>query len=48
MASSGFFHSSTELLCDGVSLAAIAEAEGTPLYVYSAADIRARFRTLWL
>src|SRR6202042_538050 len=33
-------------VCDGVSLSAIAEAEGTPLYVYSAASIRARYREL--
>ena len=33
-------------MCDDVSVAAIAEAEGTPLYVYSAADIRTRFRIL--
>lgn len=33
-------------MCDGVPLAAIAEAEGTPLYVYSAAAIRERFRAL--
>jgi len=33
-------------VCDDVSVAAIAEAEGTPLYVYSAADIRTRFRIL--
>jgi diaminopimelate decarboxylase len=46
MSSTGFSHSNSELLCDGVPLAAIAEAEGTPLYVYSAADIRRRFRVL--
>ena len=46
MPSSGFFQSSHELLCDGVSLAAIADAEGTPLYVYSAALIRDRFRAI--
>jgi diaminopimelate decarboxylase len=33
-------------VCDGVSLSAIADAEGTPLYVYSAASIRARYREL--
>ena len=42
----GFFYSNRELVCDGVPLAAIAEATGTPVYVYSAADIRARFRAL--
>jgi len=30
-------------VCDGVPLAAIAAAEGTPLYVYSAATVRARY-----
>jgi len=33
-------------VCDGVSLAAIADAEGTPLYVYSAAAIRDRYRVI--
>jgi diaminopimelate decarboxylase len=33
-------------VCDGVELQAIADAEGTPLYVYSAALIRERFRAL--
>ncbi|MXZ73401.1 MAG: diaminopimelate decarboxylase [Acidobacteria bacterium] len=32
--------------CDGVDLAAVAAAEGTPLYVYSAAGIVARYRAL--
>jgi diaminopimelate decarboxylase len=32
-----------ELLCDGVSLAAAAEAHGTPLYVYSRAAIEAAY-----
>jgi diaminopimelate decarboxylase len=31
------------LVCDGVPLAAIAAAEGTPLYVYSAAAFRERY-----
>jgi diaminopimelate decarboxylase len=35
-----------ELVCDGVSLTALAEAEGTPLYVYSAAVIRERYQRL--
>jgi diaminopimelate decarboxylase len=35
-----------ELVCDGVPLAAIADAEGTPFYVYSAAVIRERHRAL--
>lgn len=42
----GFSASDTDLLCDGVSVAGIAEAAGTPLYVYSAARIRERFREL--
>lgn len=42
----GFHSSHSELTCDGVSLSAIAESEGTPLYVYSAADIRARYTAL--
>jgi diaminopimelate decarboxylase len=35
-----------ELVCDGVPLSAIADAEGTPLYVYSAAALRARYRAI--
>ena len=46
MPSTGFFHANQELLCDGVSVATIAEREGTPLYVYSAAAIRERFRAI--
>jgi diaminopimelate decarboxylase len=46
MSPTGFSHSTTGLLCDGVALSAIAEAEGTPLYVYSAAEIRRRFLAL--
>jgi diaminopimelate decarboxylase len=42
----GFSRSSDELLCDGVSLSAIAAAEGTPVYVYSAATLRQRYRDL--
>ena len=34
------------LLCDGVPLADIAAAVGTPLYVYSAAALRERYRAL--
>lgn len=34
------------LLCDGVSLTAIAAAEGTPLYVYSAEVLRERYRAI--
>ncbi len=33
-------------MCDGVSLASIAAAEGTPLYVYSAAALRERYRSI--
>ena len=33
-------------MCDGVPLAPIAEAEGTPLYVYSAATIADRYRAI--
>jgi diaminopimelate decarboxylase len=42
---SGFSRTSNELFCDGVPLAAIAEAEGTPVYVYSADVLRERYRT---
>ena len=38
--------SSEDLLCDGVPLASIAAAEGTPVYVYSAALLRERYRAL--
>ncbi len=34
------------LACDGVSLASIAATEGTPVYVYSAALLRERYRAL--
>ena len=41
----GFFRDETsKLTCDGVSLAAIAEAVGTPVYVYSRASIEESFR----
>jgi len=43
---SGFFHQSGELVCDGVPLSAIADAEGTPCYVYSSATIRDRFKAM--
>ena len=33
-------------MCDGVRLEPIADAEGTPLYVYSAATIAARYRAI--
>jgi len=42
----GFSHTTQELVCDGVSLSAIARAEGTPTYVYSAALLRQRYREL--
>jgi diaminopimelate decarboxylase len=42
----GFSQTSHELACDGVSLSAIAAAEGTPLYVYSAAVLRQRYRDI--
>lgn len=35
-----------ELVCDGVRLAGVAEAEGTPLYVYSAATLRDRYHAI--
>jgi len=34
------------LVCDGVALSAIAEGAGTPVYVYSAASFRARYRAI--
>lgn len=40
----GFFRQGGELTCDGVSLSAIAQAAGTPVYVYSAASIEESFR----
>src|SRR5437762_39692 len=43
---SGFYSTNGELVCDGVSLGAIADAVGTPLYVYSADVIRARYRAI--
>ncbi|MCC7417476.1 MAG: diaminopimelate decarboxylase [Acidobacteria bacterium] len=42
----GFHHHAHELVCDGVPLAGLAQAEGTPLYVYSAAALRARYRAI--
>ncbi|OFV89757.1 MAG: diaminopimelate decarboxylase [Acidobacteria bacterium RIFCSPLOWO2_12_FULL_65_11] len=41
---SGFSRTSNELVCDGVPLSAVADAEGTPLYVYSADVLRERYR----
>jgi len=42
----GFSRTSEDLSCDGVSLSAIAAAAGTPVYVYSAAVLRQRYRDL--
>ena len=44
--SNGFFTTNHELVCDGVPLRAIAETVGTPVYVYSAATLRARYRAI--
>jgi diaminopimelate decarboxylase len=43
---SGFYTEGQALVCDGVPLASIASVEGTPLYVYSAALLRDRYRAL--
>jgi diaminopimelate decarboxylase len=40
----GFFRLDHDLVCDGVPLAAIADGAGTPVYVYSAALLRERYR----
>jgi diaminopimelate decarboxylase len=42
----GFFRAAHELVCDGVPLTAIAAAVGTPVYVYSAATLRARYAAI--
>lgn len=42
----GFFRSAHELVCDGVPLSAIADSVGTPVYVYSAATLRARYQSI--
>ncbi len=42
----GFHRSDGALACDGVPLAGIAGAEGTPLYVYSADTIVSRYREI--
>ena len=39
-------HLHDELVCDGVPLSAVAAAEGTPVYIYSAAVLRARYRAI--
>jgi diaminopimelate decarboxylase len=41
-----FSSSNGELVCDGVPLAAIAAAAGTPVYVYSASAIREGYRAI--
>ena len=46
MTETGFFRQHGALTCDGVSLAGIAAAESTPLYVYSAAVITQRYRAI--
>jgi diaminopimelate decarboxylase len=42
----GFHRTADGLICDGVALEALAAAEGTPLYVYSAATIAERYRAI--
>ena len=42
----GFHYQNSELFCDGVSLATLAQAHGTPLYVYSANTIRDHYTRL--
>ena len=42
----GFHRHQGTLACDGVPLAELAAAEGTPLYVYSAATIVSRYRAI--
>ncbi|HZT77811.1 MAG TPA: diaminopimelate decarboxylase [Vicinamibacterales bacterium] len=42
----GFHRTADDLRCDDVPLADIAAAEGTPLYVYSAATLRERYRAI--
>jgi diaminopimelate decarboxylase len=42
----GFYRQGSTLVCDGVPLDRIAAAEGTPLYVYSAATIAGRYRAI--
>lgn len=43
---SPFLSSSSGLVCDGVSVADIARAVGTPAYIYSAARLRAAYRAI--
>ena len=42
----GFGRRDHDLVCDGVALAGIAAAVGTPVYVYSAAVVRDRYRAI--
>ena len=42
----GFYREGAALVCDGVALEPLAAAHGTPLYVYSAATIAARYRAI--
>src|SRR6476620_1480603 len=42
----GFYRQGPALVCDGVPLDRIAAAHGTPLYVYSADTIAARYRAI--
>jgi diaminopimelate decarboxylase len=42
----GFYRHGTALVCDGVDLEPIAAAYGTPLYVYSASALTARYRAI--
>jgi diaminopimelate decarboxylase len=45
--STGFYrHDSGDLVCDGVPLADVAAAAGTPLYLYSAATLRERYTAI--
>ena len=46
MSATGFSQINQGLVCDGVSLSAIADRVGTPLYVYSADAVRARFQDI--
>ena len=42
----GFHRVGNALVCDGVSLEPVAAAHGTPLYIYSAATVSARYRAI--
>ncbi len=42
----GFFRSAHELVCDDIPLSVIADSVGTPVYVYSAATLRARYAAI--